>query len=263
MIGLGHGARRVLRQNDAGGHDVLIEAAVLRRVDHIGSAAQHSSGEAAGAERTLEGFAVDALGHAGHQQRSLLAELIAQLGGGADAIGRAGAGAHHGDGHLVVEHGQRALAVQQYRRVEDGAEPVGVETVAHGEDELPVPGAVRQHLLGALQRLVRQQRRLRLGDVRCQQQLALVGVVDVLRGVEVLQQLEAGAGAKAGQCGQPDPVFQCGHVSCPPRRGTPPTAARRRLRRRSAIHSGASWECAASRGTAPASRHGRPVPRCR
>ena len=79
VVALGLRPGRVLRQDDAGGGDVLIQPAVGRRIHHVRAAAQHRGGKAAGAQGALQRLAVDALGHAGHQQRPLPGQLIAQL----------------------------------------------------------------------------------------------------------------------------------------------------------------------------------------
>ena len=204
-------ARRVLRQQYAGGGDVLVETAVLRRIDHVRAAAQYRRSEPAGPQRALMGRAVDAFGKARDHQTALPRQLIAQLGGGAGAVGRALPRAHHRHGGLLIEKRHGALAVQQHRRVVHVPQTGGIGRVVHGDDELPVPGAVGQHLFGAGQRFVRQALRLLSGDALHQTQLVRLGIVYVLGRGKMLQQQQLRPIAQRRRRGQPQPVFQRRH----------------------------------------------------
>ena len=103
---------------------------------------------------------VNALRHAGHDQRAAANHLIAQLLGAVDAVGRGGTGAHHRHGGLLVKKWHGTAAIEQNRRVKNIPQSDGIGRVVHGQDKQLLFGAVRQNGLGALQRAVRQALRL-------------------------------------------------------------------------------------------------------
>lgn len=205
------GYSRVLREQYAHRGNVLIEPPVLRGIDHVHPAAEYGRCQPSGAQRAPLGRRVDAAGHTGDDQRSLLRHLIAELLRHRHAVGRTRASADDGNRRLLVKQRQRAAPVEQHRRIVDPAQAVWVGRVLHREDELLLAGALLQHALGAVERLVAQQLRLRAGHPLGQQKLLRVRVVDVLRRLEMLQKQEPAAAAQPRQGCQPCPEFQRCH----------------------------------------------------
>ena len=150
MPGAGLGARRILGKHHTGGENIGIEPGVFGGIGNIRAAAQHRRRDAAGAKRSLMGRGVDAPGQAGDHQSALPGQGIAEMLRRAETVGRAAAGAHHGDGSLVIEGGHGPLAVEQQRRVENIAQALGVERIVEGEDEHILPGAAVQNGQGLI-----------------------------------------------------------------------------------------------------------------
>ena len=163
---------------------------------------------------------------AGDHDRALPAQAVGELLRRLDAVGRGPARADHGDGDLLVDRRKAPLHVEQARRLKDVAQAHGIVRVLHCKKAKPQPRARAEDAVGALQRLFRQQRELPRLNALDEAVFVLVGIVDVLRRAEIVEQQELRAICQSPDLREPYPVFQPCHKEHLPVRfsDTSPTA---------------------------------------
>ena len=141
---------------------------MLRRVDHVQSAAQHADGHASAPQGAPSGGGIHAPGKAADHNGPASGQTVAQLLAAGLTVGRAFPGTHHRDDGLLVDGWQTAPHIQQKGRVVDISQPVGILRVLKCQDPQPQPAAVLKDFPGGGKALAVQRLRLLSGNALCQ-----------------------------------------------------------------------------------------------
>ena len=188
MPALRRRSRRVFGQQRARGGNVAVKARVLLGIHHVQTVAEHGDGHAARAECAAVGRRVDAPRRTGNDERPLLGQAVGDLLRRFDTVGRGLARADHGDSDLLVDNGELAFDIKQARRLKDIAQAHRIVRVLHREKPQPQPRTRAEDTVGVFQRFFREQCDLPRLDALDEAVLVLVGIVDVLRRAEIVEQ---------------------------------------------------------------------------
>ena len=168
--------------------DIAVQPRILRRIDDVEPVAEHGDGLSARAQRAAVRCAVHARRRAGDHDRALLAQAVGDLLRRFNAVGRGLARADHGDSDLLVDNGELAFDIKQARRLKDIAQAHRIVRVLHREKPQPQPRTRAEDTVGVFQRFFREQCDLPRLDALDEAVLVLVGIVDVLRRAEIVEQ---------------------------------------------------------------------------
>ena len=188
MPRLGRRPGRILADERARGRDIAVQPFILRGIDNVQPVAEHGDGLSARAQRAAVRCAVHARRRAGDHDRALLAQAVGDLLRRFDAVGRGLARADHGDSDLLVDNGELAFDIKQARRLKDIAQAHRIVRVLHREKPQPQPRTRAEDTVGVFQRFFREQCDLPRLDALDEAVLVLVGIVDVLRRAEIVEQ---------------------------------------------------------------------------
>ena len=128
------GAGRIFADDGTHEQDITHQAAVLRRIAHIGTARQHGNGQTARLQRTAVCRAVIAERHAADGYHARSGKRCADLIGDFQSIRRRLARADDGYGGNTVEIRPASAHIQHGRRIRDRPQAVRISAVTDGND---------------------------------------------------------------------------------------------------------------------------------
>ena len=207
-------------------------------INNVQPSGQYAHHRAPGHERSPDGGRVNALGHTGHHHSAAVGQLHGQLSRHPLPVRGTAAGAHHGNGHLVVQRDGASLGVEHQGRLGDVLQALGIHRILtdHHPDAQLV--AAVQNPLHLSHGLVLERGSGQTAEPGEFIHVLGMGVVYPLRPAEVVQHPLHSDPRQASPGGQPHPVFQVGHRSPPPSLSfiiglwpsprAPPTPQRRR-----------------------------------
>ncbi|MPM80222.1 hypothetical protein SDC9_127269 [bioreactor metagenome] len=187
MTGKGLRPRRILGNQTACGGHIVIQPAVFPGVNHIGAAAQHADDDASRPQSALRRGRINSPGKARDHHGPAVRQPEGKVLRASDTVRRRFPRPHHGDGGKLVHRGKPPPDVQETGRVENTPEPDGIRRVMERQELKTQAITVRQDLIRSGQVLLLQDLRFLPGDALGQQDLTLVGVIDVLRRAKMLQ----------------------------------------------------------------------------